>query len=108
MLPGTAQVFMAHCVIDSAWQKYTSAEASTAFCVLYVHNQMELFAEMDIVAATLTAHFGNAKVDAEQELVLLQVNISVFAVFTLHSCIFKVWLLFPVTTLRYSFGWLVC
>jgi hypothetical protein len=30
---------------------------------------------MDIVAATLTAQFGSAKVDAEQELVLLQVAI---------------------------------
>jgi hypothetical protein len=30
-------------------------------------------AEMEIVAAMLTAQFGNAKVDSEQELVLLQV-----------------------------------
>ena len=39
---------------------------------------------MDIVAATLTAQFGSAKVDAEQELVLLQVAI---APHKLHPCI---------------------
>jgi hypothetical protein len=51
---------------------------------------------MDIVAATLTAQFGNAKVDAEQELVLLQVAIALYKV---HPRISTLIHLSPVATI---------
>lgn len=59
------------CTLQFCW---AWARALTDASLMASDNGLYHVTEMEIVAALLTAQFGEAKVDPEQELVLLQVH----------------------------------